>query len=362
MWVRLFGVKRNSQGRDRRSNLIKEEFKKDENNKLIFTIKNKIMKLKKYMILAIVSLMLAHFSFAQTKNLLTIKAGKPIADIQPTMWGVFFEDINLGADGGIYAELVKNRSFEFFKPLMGWKVEQQPFKEGAVMVLNRQGNNLANPRFIRVAINDAAIENLSITNEGFRGMGIKKDLRYDFSFMYRQAAAGITVHAALLNAKKEVIGTTLTTPAATGEEWKKQSISFNATATEQKAQLKIWFTGTGVIDLDMISLFPEDTWKKRPGGMRADMVQLLADMKPGFLRFPGGCIVEGFDLSQRYQWKKTIGPVDERHLIINRWNFEFAHRPAPDYFQTFGLGFFEYFQLAEDIGAAPLPILTYRMH
>jgi alpha-L-arabinofuranosidase len=92
--------------------------------------------------------------------------------------------------------------------------------------------------------------------------------------------------------------------------------------------------------------------------MRADMVQLLADMKPGFIRFPGGCIVEGFDLSQRYQWKKTIGPLDQRQLIINRWNFEFAHRPAPDYFQTFGLGFYEYFQLAEDIGAEPLPILN----
>jgi alpha-L-arabinofuranosidase len=92
--------------------------------------------------------------------------------------------------------------------------------------------------------------------------------------------------------------------------------------------------------------------------MRADMIQLLADMKPGFIRFPGGCIVEGFDLSQRYQWKKTIGPVEERQMIINRWNFEFAHRPTPDYFQTFGLGFFEYFQLAEDIGAQPLPILN----
>ena len=108
----------------------------------------------------------------------------------------------------------------------------------------------------------------------------------------------------------------------------------------------------------MISLFPSDTWKNRPGGMRADMIQLLADMKPGFIRFPGGCIVEGRDLASRYQWKKTLGPVDERQLIINRWNTEFAHRPAPDYFQTFGLGFFEYFQLAEDIGAEPLPILN----
>jgi alpha-L-arabinofuranosidase len=141
-------------------------------------------------------------------------------------------------------------------------------------------------------------------------------------------------------------------------DWKKQAVSFQSNATEPKAKLNIWFEGNGVIDLDMISLFPEDTWKKRPGGMRADMIQLLADMKPGFIRFPGGCIVEGHELDTRYQWKKTIGPIEERQLIVNRWNTEFAHRPTPDYFQTFGLGFFEYFQLAEDIGAAPLPILN----
>jgi alpha-L-arabinofuranosidase len=108
----------------------------------------------------------------------------------------------------------------------------------------------------------------------------------------------------------------------------------------------------------MISLFPTDTWKKRPGGLRNDLVQLLADMKPGFMRFPGGCIVEGHELSTRYQWKKTIGPVEERTVSINRWNNEFAHRPTPDYYQSFGLGFFEYFQMCEDMGAEPLPILN----
>ncbi len=108
----------------------------------------------------------------------------------------------------------------------------------------------------------------------------------------------------------------------------------------------------------MISLFPNDTWKQRPRGLRADLVQLLADMKPGFLRFPGGCIVEGKELANRYQWKKTVGDIDSRQLIINRWNNEFNHRLAPDYFQTFGLGFYEYFQLSEDIGASPLPILS----
>lgn len=297
-------------------------------------------------------------SSAQQKCIITIKADKPTAAIQPTMWGVFFEDINMGADGGIYAELIKNRSFEFYKPLMGWKVEQKQFNEGAVVVLNLQENNTNNPRFVRISATNASKGNLGLVNEGFRGMGIKKGLRYDFSVMYRQAATGIKMHIELMNSKNDIIGTTILIPSGAGKDWKKQAVSFHAATTEPKARLNIWFEGSGTIDLDMISLFPEDTWKKRPGGMRADMIQLLADMKPGFIRFPGGCIVEGYNLSQRYQWKKTIGPIEERQLIINRWNFEFAHRPTPDYFQTFGLGFFEYFQLAEDIGAEPLPILN----
>ena len=108
----------------------------------------------------------------------------------------------------------------------------------------------------------------------------------------------------------------------------------------------------------MISLFTADTWKGRPGGLRKDIAQLIADLKPGFVRFPGGCIVEGRDLTNRYQWKYTVGPVDQRKLIINRWNMEMQDRQAPDYFQSFGLGFYEYFLFSEDIGAEPLPILN----
>jgi alpha-L-arabinofuranosidase len=304
--------------------------------------------------------------YGQGKNTIIIKADQAGAEVQPTMWGVFFEDINMGADGGIYAELVKNRSFEFSKPLMGWSVQQKKFTEGTVLVHNRQ-DNTGNPRFVRITANNAEKGNLGIINEGFRGMGVRQGLRYDFSVMYRQVTPGVQMHVELIDSNKQVLGGTTLLPATEKEApgggsivsgWKKQSVSFQATATNPKAKLHIWFEGTGIIDLDMISLFPENTWKKRPGGLRADMVQLLADMKPGFIRFPGGCIVEGFDLSQRYQWKKTLGPVEERQMLINRWNFEFAHRPTPDYFQTFGLGFFEYFQLAEDIGAEPLPILN----
>ncbi|MFD2526765.1 alpha-L-arabinofuranosidase C-terminal domain-containing protein [Flavihumibacter stibioxidans] len=294
---------------------------------------------------------------AQQGNDIVVNAAKKIAPVQSTMWGVFFEDINLGADGGMYAELVKNRSFEFYKPLMGWTPQGSQVKEGSFLVLNRGFAQEANPRFLRVLAAGAEKGKFGLSNEGFRGMGIKAGLRYDFSVWYRQPEKGVTMYLELIDEKGGVIGSTSFVPDQSAD-WKKGSVSFTSNATSPKAKLNIWFEGNGQLDLDMISLFPEDTWKGRKGGLRADMVQMLADMKPGFVRFPGGCIVEGHDLTVRYQWKKTVGPVEQRQQIINRWNAEFAHRPTPDYFQTFGLGFFEYFQMSEDIGAEPLPILN----
>ena len=270
--------------------------------------------------------------------------------------GYFFEDINLAADGGIYAELVKNRSFEFTNPLMGWKELDKGTKGGSILVINREAVNKNNPRYIR--IKNAITGNYGIANEGFRGMGIEKDKQYNFSVWARwPQGSAVKLRIELVNEKGETIGTTHLNNSNSAE-WKKYTGSLTATATDAKAQLNIWFEGKGSVDMDMISLFPQDTWKKRPGGLRADLVQLLADMKPGFIRFPGGCIVEGRDLANRYQWKKTVGKVEDRQLIINRWNTEFANRSTPDYFQSFGLGFYEYFLLAEDIGASPLPILN----
>ena len=296
---------------------------------------------------------------AQKANIITVNAAKITTDIQPTMWGVFFEDINMGADGGLYAELVKNRSFEFYTPQMGWKMGGNQVKEGDFLILNSGAADSANPHFLRVKVQDSkGSSDMNIINEGFRGMGIKQGLRSEFSVMYRQQQPGVTLHIELIDSTGKILGSSSIRPSERGDGWHKQEVSFNSNATEPKANMRIWFEGNGTIDLDMISLFPSDTWKGRKGGLRADMVQLLADMKPGFIRFPGGCIVEGRDLNTRYQWKKTVGPVEERKLIINRWNTEFAHRPTPDYFQTFGLGFYEYFQMAEDIGAEPLPILN----
>jgi alpha-L-arabinofuranosidase len=289
------------------------------------------------------------------QTVLTVTTDKPVTEIQPSMWGIFFEDINQGADGGIYAELVKNRSFEFYTPLMGWQEIRNNGATGSILIHNRASTHKSNPRYARITW-DASKGQYGLLNEGFKGMGIKGGMIYHFSMWARSVEGDGRLRIELIDSKNEVIGRT--DLSGLTSEWKKHSIDLQASATDAKSKLRVWFDGKGTIEADMISLFPDDTWKKRPGGLRADLVQLLADMKPGFLRFPGGCIVEGRELTNRYQWKKTIGDVENRELIINRWNSEFKHRLAPDYFQTFGLGFFEYFQLSEDIGATPLPIIN----
>jgi alpha-L-arabinofuranosidase len=293
---------------------------------------------------------------AQSNPVFTVKANQTKGTIQPTMWGIFFEDINLAADGGVYAELVKNRSFEFASPMMGWREIKEVGGNGSVLVMNREGTNRNNPRFIRATVTSDR-GRFGLSNEGFRGMGIKANHQYEFSVLAKPTKGSqVAIKVTLVNAKGEPIGSYSFTP--TSEDWTKYNGTITATETDPKCSFNTWFAGKGSIDIDMISLFPKDTWKNRPGGMRVDLVQLLADLKPGFLRFPGGCIVEGRELATRYQWKNTVGDVDQRKVIVNRWNTEFRHRPTPDYYQSFGLGFFEYFQLAEDIGAEPLPILN----
>ena len=292
-------------------------------------------------------------AFSQRK--LTVHADKPVASIAPTMWGVFFEDINFGADGGLYAELVKNRSFEFPTAMMGWRESRSTYQKGRFLIINKSDNS-SNSRFARITINNAE-GNYSLTNEGFRGIGVHKDKQYDFSIMARtEKPTNIKIKVQLVSYAGKEIGST--TIENFGSSWKKYTANIIAADSAQRGKLNLIFEGEGVIDIDMVSLFPRDTWKNRPGGLRNDLVQKIADLKPGFIRFPGGCIVEGKDLTNRYQWKTTVGNVDERKLIMNRWNVEFPRRSAPDYYQSFGLGFYEYFLLAEDLGAEPLPILN----
>jgi len=306
--------------------------------------------------LSLTGLVVLFFSasvFSQRK--LTVVADKPIASVAPTMWGVFFEDINFGADGGLYAELIKNRSFEFPTALMGWRENRVNYQKGRILIINKSDNS-TNSRFARITINNPE-GNYSLSNEGFRGIGVHKDKQYDFSIMARtEKPTNIKIKVQLLNYAGKEIGNTMIENFSNA--WKKHFFAITTTDSAQKGKLNLIFEGEGVIDIDIVSLFPHDTWKNRPGGLRNDLVQKIADLKPGFIRFPGGCIVEGKDLTNRYQWKTTIGNVTDRKLIMNRWNVEFPGRSAPDYYQSFGLGFYEYFLLAEDLGAEPLPILN----
>ena len=295
------------------------------------------------------------YSVAISQRKLTVYADKPVTSIAPTMWGVFFEDINFGADGGLYAELVKNRSFEFPTALMGWKETRVNYQKGRILIINKSDNS-TNARFARITINNPE-GNYSLSNDGFRGIGLHKQKQYDFSVMARtEKPTNIKIKIQLLNYSGKELGTA--TIENFSVDWKRHAVKITATDTAQRGKLNLIFEGEGIIDIDMVSLFPQDTWKNRPGGLRNDLVQKIADLKPGFIRFPGGCIVEGKDLTNRYQWKTTVGKVDERKLIMNRWNVEFPRRNAPDYYQSFGLGFYEYFLLSEDLGAEPLPILN----
>jgi alpha-L-arabinofuranosidase len=285
---------------------------------------------------------------------LTIDAGHPGAKINPAMWGIFFEDINFGADGGLYAEMVKNRSFEFPDPLMGWIKISPSLAKGELSVRDEAPLTAANPHYLRVQSEGTAL--FGVSNPGFRGMAVRQDETYNFSIDIRPVAGAPVLQVQLVAEDGTVLDSAKLEGFAQG--WKPYTLALHPRDTDWKARLNVLMEGKGTVDLDMISLFPQHTWKNRTGGLRADMVQMLAGLKPGFMRFPGGCIVEGSVLERRYQWKNTIGPVGDRHLLVNRWNYEFVHRPTPDYYQTFGLGFYEFFQLCEDIGAEPLPILN----
>src|SRR5664279_1083400 len=269
------------------------------------------------------------FSALASAVTIEVQADQPGADINPAMWGIFFEDINFGADGGLYAELVKNRSFEFPDPLMGWSKISPSLARGRLSIHDDNPFNAANPHYLR--IESEGVAPFGVSNEGFRGMGVRQGEAYNFSARIRRTHGSAALRIELYGADGTLLDSARLQEFSS--DWKACYTVLHPKDTDAKARLYVLVDGKGAFDLDMVSLFPQKTWKNRPGGLRADMVQALADLKPGFMRFPGGCIVEGTQLSVRYQWKKTIGPVEERSLLINRWNYEFLHHPAPDYFQ-----------------------------
>ncbi|MBQ3699823.1 MAG: carbohydrate binding domain-containing protein [Prevotella sp.] len=293
---------------------------------------------------------------ANQPSVMDINTKKLGAPIQKTMYGIFFEDINYAADGGLYGELVKNRSFEFPQHLMGW----QAF--GKVEVKD-DGPFERCPHYVVLADPGHKERRTGLVNEGYFGIGLTKGEQYRFSVWAKAPKGEAALRIQLIDEhsmgeKQEFAEETL---AVSSAEWKKYTVVLTSPLTLKHAKLRIFLKGKNAVALEHISLFPVNTYKNRENGMRRDLAQALEDLHPGIFRFPGGCIVEGTDLATRYQWKNSIGPVENRPLNQNRWEHTFDYRYYPDYYQSYGLGFFEFFQLSEDIGAEPLPILNVGM-
>lgn len=287
-------------------------------------------------------------------NILVDTKGKGPA-VPSTMYGIFFEDINFAADGGLYAEMVKNRSFEFPQSLMGWS------SFGGVEVRN-DGPFERNPHYVRLTDPGHRSKFTMLVNEGFFGYDFQEGASYHFSVWARACSepASLRVELADPSADGETQVLAQQQIKVEGSEWKKYEVSLTSGQSVKDGRLRIFLEKTGgAADIEHVSLFPAETWNGGP--LRKDLAQALYDLHPGVLRFPGGCIVEGTEYFDRYQWKNTVGPVENRPLNNNRWNFEFPYRDFPDYFQTGGLGFYEYFVLSEEIGAAPLPVLNVGM-
>lgn len=302
------------------------------------------------------SLMATSTLSAQT-NVLDVDAKKAGAPVQSTMYGIFFEDINYAADGGLYAELVKNRSFEFPNNYAGWIIS------GKVSLRN-DGPFDKNPHYVRLAPSGHRDKHTMIENEGFFGIGVKANEEYRFSVWARVPDGGTAklwidlVENATMRDDQKIGNAGLD---ISGKEWKKYSVVLKPKRSFDKAHLRIWGDSKVTTDVEHVSLFPVDTYKGHENGMRKDLATALEQLHPGVFRFPGGCIVEGTDLATRYQWKNSVGPVENRPLNENRWHYTFTHRYFPDYFQSYGLGFYEYFLLSEEIGAEPLPVLNVGM-
>ena len=288
-----------------------------------------------------------------------VVSSKPGAAIQPTMYGIFFEDINYGADGGLYAELVQNRSFEaplHITPqgericggLQGWTAF------GYVTIADEHPAFARNPHYVTLHAGSHPDKQTGLENHGYFGMGLKKGVNALFSVYARtQGGASSQIRVELVDSHNRVMATEHI--AVKGNNWTKYTADLAVPYTDSKGFLRIFLEGPASVDLDHVSLFPANAWK---GMLRADLVNDLRELHPGVFRFPGGCIVEGTDLATRYQWKNSVGRVEDRPMNENRWNTTFVHRLSPSYYQSYGLGFYELFLLSEEIGAAPLPVVS----
>lgn len=308
---------------------------------------------KTFFRLLVLSCVLLFISEANAQNVYnfevnTKKIGSPI---QSTMYGLFFEDINFGADGGLYGELVKNRSFDFPQQFMGW------YTFGDVELRKDNAPFDRNPHYVVLSKASHPHKQTGIENEGYRGMGFKEGEDYRFSVWAKNMASeDQVIRVELIDPQYHIIASEKAIVKST--DWSKYEVVIKSKKTEPKGRLRIFLESKGSLALEHVSLFPADTYKGRENGLRKDLAQALEDINPGLFRFPGGCIVEGTEIDDRYDWKKSVGAVENRPVNKNRWEYTFQNRYFPDYYQSYGLGFYEYFLLSEDIGAEPLPVLN----
>jgi alpha-N-arabinofuranosidase len=273
--------------------------------------------------------------------------------ISTDLFGLFFEDINYAADGGLYAELVQNRSFEYsptdrrdWHPFSFWQYITPGYSYGSISVESSAPVHPNNPHYAVINIENVGDSGVGIKNGGFDRMVIRSGEKYNFSLFGRQQSPEpISLSVTLQDPQGKILAESKL--ATSSKDWKKYTTTLTPTVGSDSASLVILAATKGQLALDVVSLFPEKTFKNRPNGFRADLAQMLADVKPGFIRFPGGCLVHGDGLGNMYRWQNTVGPIEERIEQKNIWG----------YHQTMGLGYFEYFQFCEDIGAKPLPVL-----
>lgn len=277
---------------------------------------------------------------------------QPGKKISTDLIGAFFEDINYGADGGLYAELVQNRSFEYYKvkvaemePLTAWSLVKKGKAVAEMQIEAIKPLNENNTKYLEVSIKNAGDE-VAVKNDGFDGIPVLAGQKYRFSVYLRsEGKFGKPVVVSIVSDKGDVLGSGTIKSVST--IWKKYAFELVASATCESASLNLATKGKGILCMDMVSLFPENTFKNRANGLRQDLAQAISDLKPRFLRFPGGCVSHGSGNDNAYRWKNTVGDVADRKPNWNLWG----------YHQTYGLGFYEYFQYCEDIGAKPLPVL-----
>lgn len=283
---------------------------------------------------------------------ITVQVDKPGHAIPTSLWGIFFEDINLSLDGGVYAELVRNRSFEDSDKPGHWSLVPRGDAKGTMQVTSETSAaadplKTRNRRSLKVSVEKASAESpLGVANEGYFGMSLKEGDNYllSFSAMGAEALGGKllvsleSADGAKVYAKESIEGV--------GAEWKAFKATLKSTATDPKARLVIAASGAGTLYLDRVSLFPEKTWKNH--GWRPDLMEMLAGLKPAFNRFPGGCWVEGDTMREAYRWKETVGDPFERRTQWNIWG----------YWATHGVGYHEYLQMCEDLNTDALFVVN----